>query len=178
MYTVDNLYRGDGLSVFEINVTDLTWLENVDEETDLCLHGKTVAKIGDETFEYNATVSATALYLLKSLTEDHLIHKGNQMLPCCGFSIYANKNQSAVDICGCPNGIDWSIIHIGDDIKILTESGNETVIRLDEYKKSVYSFVDKIEEYYMKSKPRILPKDKVDREGYLAFWNEWHRRRK
>jgi len=164
--------------MFEINATNLTWLENVDEETDLCLHGKAVAKIGDEIFEDDATVSATALYLLKSLTEDHLIHKGNQMLPCCGFSIYANEDKTAVDICGCPNGTDWSIIHVGDDVKIITDSGQETIIGLDEYKISVYSFADKIKEYYEKSTPKVLPKDKVDREGYIVFWNEWHWRRK
>jgi len=163
--------------MFEINVTNLAWLENVNEETDLCLHGKAVAKIGDETFEYDATVSATALYLLKSLTEDHVIHHTNQMLPCCGFSIYANQNMDNVDICGCPNGVDWSVIHVGSDVKITTASGKETMVRLDEYRKSVYSFVDKIEEYYTKSTPKVLPKDKVDREGYIAFWNEWHRHR-
>ena len=51
--------------MFSIDVTDLHWLKDVPEKEDLCLHGHAVAKIGEEVFEYDATVSSTALYLLK-----------------------------------------------------------------------------------------------------------------
>ena len=34
-----------------------------------------------EKFHIDATVSATALYLLKTLTEEHIIYEDNQMLP-------------------------------------------------------------------------------------------------
>ena len=173
------LYSGGVDSVFEIDATDLRWLEGVSENEDLCLHGNAVAKISDEIFEYdNATVSATALYLLKSLTEDH-IQNSVQMLPCCGFNIYASDDMCSCVIVGCPDGIDWSVIHIGDDIiKLVTKSGKETLITLDEYRKTVYSFADKIETYYKKSVRKRLPDDAVNRDGYIAFWNEWHRHRK
>lgn len=42
--------------------------KGVDNSDDICLHGETTVKIGSEIFKYNATVSATALYLLKTLT--------------------------------------------------------------------------------------------------------------
>lgn len=41
-------------------------------------HAHAVARIGDETLEYEATVSATALYLLKSLREDHQAYEEEQ----------------------------------------------------------------------------------------------------
>lgn len=54
--------------------------------------------------------------LLKSLTEDHIIYQDNQMLPCCGFFYLPNEELNNVTICGCLNGIDWSIIHDGEKV--------------------------------------------------------------
>ena len=165
--------------MFEINATDLRWLEGAVEKDDLCLHGNAVARIGDEILAYeDATVSATALYLLKSLTEDH-VRREIQMLPCCGFSMYASDGMNTCVVIGCPNGIDWSVLHEGNDmIKLVTKSGKETRITLDEYQKEVYTFVDGIEAFYRESAPKRLPREKVNRDGYIAFWDEWHRRRK
>lgn len=74
--------------MFKIEVSNLLWInDSEDDPEDLCLHGYVVATIGTEKFKYHATVSATALYLLKSLTEDHIIFMDNQMLPCCGFNV-------------------------------------------------------------------------------------------
>lgn len=164
---------------FSITATNFHWINGKeDDEKDLCLHGHTVVEIGDELFEYDATISATALYLLKSLKEDHIINKEIQMLPCCGNTILLkNDNSNDVFIMGCDNGIDWSIIHQKENVKIITSSGNETIIPIKEYTNEVYKFADLIEDYYKKCKNKILPKNKFDRDGYIAFWNEWHRRR-
>ena len=164
---------------FTITATNFKWINGKeDDEEDLCLHGHEIEKIGDEIFEYDATISATALYLLKSLKEDHIINKEIQMLPCCGHAIWLkNDDTKDVFIMGCGNGIDWSIIHEKENVKIIMASGKETIIPIDEYKKEVYKFADLIENYYKKCKPKILPKDKFDRDSYIAFWNEWHRRR-
>lgn len=148
-------------------------MEDIDEEEDLCLHGTAIATIEQERFEYEATVSSTALYLLKSLKEDHKIYESNQMLPCCGFFMIANENLSKVDICGCPNGIDWSVLHEGDEVVLITNSGNVAKISLEEYKKIVFSFTDKIEAFYKESTPKKIPTDEFGKNGYIAFWNEW-----
>lgn len=165
--------------MFQIDVTGLSWIDGrQDDPEDLCAHGHAVAQIGDETFAYDATVSATALYLLKSLSEDHWMGEGEQFLPCCGFSIYARDDTlSAVDIIGCPNGVDWSVVHDGGLVRLVTPSGRETLVSRDEYQKTVYAFADKVEAFYQSCGPKVLPGDKLDREGYLAFWNEWHRLR-
>lgn len=159
--------------MFSISVSDLHWLEGVNEAEDLCLHGYVVVTIGDECFEYEATVSSTALYLLKSLEEDHRIYESNQMLPCCGFCMIANDDLSKVDICGCPNGVDWSVLHEEDEVVLITESGKATRIPRNEYQKTVFSFADEVESFYRKSIPKSVPKEEFARNGYIAFWNEW-----
>ena len=96
---------------FRIDADIFWWIKNdgADDPDDFCLHGQVFAKIGDELFEYDATVSATGLYLLRTLMENRIIHDDQPMLPCCGHSMYANEDLSAVDIGGCPNGVDWVV---------------------------------------------------------------------
>ena len=163
--------------MFSIDAVDLHWLEGSKEEEDLCLHGKAIAQIGDEHFEYDAAVSSTALYLLKSLTEDHVMGKSNQLLPCCGFSMFPNGDLTEVEICGCQNGIDWSVLHEDGYVVLITESGKKTEISIEEYKQTVFAFADKIENFYKESKEKDLPNDELDRNGYIAFLNEWKARR-
>lgn len=163
---------------FKIEVEGFEWIDgSQDNDDDLCLHGHATAYIGERKLEYDATVSATALYLLKSLTEDHIINEDNQMLPCCGFSMIPDEKLENVTIIGCPNGIDWSVIHKGDSVKLVLEDGTETIIPLSEYEKEVFRFADKVESFYMSCSPKKMPEDEYDRNGYIAFWNEWHRRR-
>jgi len=164
--------------MFKIDATNLRWLEGMNPENDLCLHGNVVVIIGDERLEENsATVSAAALYLLRTLTKDHSRDRENPLIPCCGFSMYADEYMANVDIIGCPNGIVWSVVHVSDGVKITTENSTEITIEIGDYRNIVYSFADKIEDYYLQSSPKVLPNDEYDRDGYIAFWNEWHRRR-
>ena len=165
--------------MFKIDIKDLCWVNGkIDEPDDLCAHGKVVAVIGNETFEFDGTVSSTAIYLLKTLTENHFIGEENQMIPCCGHFIIANETLDNVQISGCDNGVDWSVIHNDDgSIKLVTENGNETTVSFDEYEKTVFNFVDKIEQFYRSCTPKKIPKDNFDKNGYIAFWIEWYRRR-
>lgn len=164
---------------FWIDAEHLEWINgDADDPGDLCLHGEATAVIGEERFTYHCTVSSTALYLLKSLTQDHLIWEDdNQMLPCCGHFVIANDTLTEVAIIGCPNGIDWSVIHEGESVRLITESGRETVVAMEDYRREVFRFSDKIEAYYQACSPKIIQEDAYDRTCYTAFWNEWHRRR-
>ncbi|MCI8479471.1 MAG: hypothetical protein HFG08_01100 [Oscillibacter sp.] len=163
---------------FLVDVTDLYWIDgSADNADDLCLHGHAIVYIGNERLEFDATVSATALYLLKTLTEEHIIHEDNQMLPCCGHFYVPDKNLKNVTISGCGNGIDWTVKHSGRDVILILESGTKITIPLEAYKQEVYKFADKIEDYYKLCSPKNMPSDEFTRNGYIAFWNEWHRRR-
>lgn len=168
------------MGIFKIDAYNLHWIDGFDSKDDpedLCLHGLAVAFIGRKKFTYYSTVSSTALYLLKSLTDDHIINKSdNQMLPCCGFSMFPDGMGNNVRILGCPDGIDWTVKHIGDDIILITDDGTEERISLEEYKKEVFRFADIIEDFYNKCSPKNISDD-YDRKMYNLFWNEWHRRR-
>lgn len=59
------------MNAFSIDVDNFTWICGPEDDTEeLCLHGHVTVKIGKAAMEYDGTVSATALYLLKTLTED------------------------------------------------------------------------------------------------------------
>lgn len=164
---------------FKIDADNLCWIDGSDDNPeDLCLHGHAVAYIGEHKLEYDATVSATALYLLKSLTEDHIIYEENQILPCCGFSCIPNESLDNVDILGCSNGKDWTIKHEKNCVVLILEDGTEERVSVENYREEVFRFADKIEAFYNQCKPKVLPNDAFERDGYIAFWNEWHRRRK
>lgn len=141
------------------------------------MHGHAIVCIGKCKFEYDATISATALYLLKTLTENHIIYTDNQMLPCCGFFMIPNETLDNVTISGCPNGIDWSVIHDGDSIILELEDGTREYVPIIDYRRVVFGFADKIEAFYKSCTPKKVPVDEFARNGYIAFWNEWYRRR-
>ena len=163
---------------FKINAYDFHWINGwKDDPEDLCLHGHEEVMIGNRKLEYDTTVSASALYFLKSVTEDHIINEELQMLPCCGHFLIPNEDLSEVCISGCNKGIDWTVLHQAECVEIILEDGETTLIDPDEYKKEVFSFADKVERFYLSSSPKKLPEDEFDKNGYLAFWNEWHRRR-
>lgn len=166
------------MGVFSINATDFEWIDRTkDDPEDLCLHGRAVVHIGSKTLECWATVSATALYLLKTLTEDHILGADNQMLPCCGFSMFPDETLDNVTIIGCPRGIDWSVLHNGDTVILELEDGTREYVSIEDYRKEVFRFADKIEAFYGFCTPKKIPDEQFDRNGYIAFWNEWHRRR-
>ncbi|UOE39147.1 hypothetical protein [Chryseobacterium oryzae] len=97
---------------FEFKLLSLYWLGNMNEELDLCAHGKLFVKIGDEIIcdenTSEITVSSTALYLMRTLEENYKKDDyASQLLPCCGFNFFAeNENDDFVNIVGCPSGID------------------------------------------------------------------------
>lgn len=165
--------------MFYIDADDFCWINGgFDDPKDLCLHGSAEAVIGDETFKYNCTVSSTVLYLLKSLTQDHIIYKENQMLPCCGHSLFINDDRKTVEVIRCSNGIDWSVIHKDGEIMLVTESGNEVFVDYEDYKRQVFEFADKVEAFYNSCKPKDLSEcDNYDKTAYKIFWQEWHYRR-
>lgn len=164
----------------QIQLSDLYWIQNTDDPDDLCAHGNVLVKIDDEVIidkeqGLEVTVSATALYLMRTLEEDYTPGDfGSQLLPCCGHFIIADEVNDFVTICGCPSGIDWIILHINEhQIKHIFESGHEVVIEKEQYIKQVLNFADAVADFYKISQPKRIPEDDFDRKGYLTFWKEW-----
>ena len=106
---------------FALSAGDFCWINGeADDPEDLCLHGHAVARIAGETVEFDCAVSAAALYLLKSLTEDHLLGRPGQeqFFPCCGFFCVADETGENVEIVGCDNGADWTLRHEGENVRL------------------------------------------------------------
>lgn len=167
------------MEIFKIDVDEFEWIGGAkDDPQDLCLHGRVTVHIGDTVLEDIGTVSATALYLLKTLTEDKVMACHDiQMIPCCGHFLIANEDLTEVQISSCDTGTDWTTLHDGDCIKIILPSGQEEKVSLADYKEEVFRFADKVEAFYNSCTPKEIPEDEFRRNGYIAFWNEWHRRR-
>lgn len=155
---------------FSIIFTNFCWIDNrADDPQDLCLHGDITVRIEDKDLSYtDCCVSASALQMLRSLTEDHEVTPGEQMLPCCGF-MYESSKPNRVDISGCDNGIDYSVSHKDDSIIIKTQDGMSYMIFFQTYRNEVIAFAKAVESFYHSCSPKILPTDSYERNGYLAF---------
>lgn len=162
------------MGVFKIEADKFEWIgATADDPQDLCLHGHVTVQFGDTILEDHGTVSATALYLLKTLTEDKLMAEHDiQMLPCCGHTLIANDDLSEVAISGCDTGTDWSTIHDGDTVRFILPTGQEEVVSLREYQYEVLDFAKKVKRFYDACMPKEIPENEFDRNGYTAFWNE------
>ena len=167
------------MGTFKIDGDNFEWIGGVkDDPQDLCLHGHVTVHVGDTVLEDIGTVSATALYLLKTLTEDKIMaYHDIQMIPCCGHFIIANQDLTEVQISGCDTGTDWSTVHDGENVKIILPSGQEELIPFTVYKEEVFRFADKVEDFYKACTPKVIPADEFERNGYITFWKEWRRRR-
>lgn len=162
---------------------DFHWIDenNPDDKEDLCLRGRLFIRIGNEIlsdFESgNWTLSATSLFLLRTLKMDYKPDDfENLLIPCCGHFIVAEENKPLL-VLGCPNGIEWTIQHTNNGfVKHISQNGTETTITEEEYRKIVLDFADKVERFYTDN-PRTLPKDEFDLQGYNGFWEEWKKLR-
>jgi len=82
----------------------------------------------------------------------------------------ANEDGDSVEIMGCPNGIDWTIKHLeNNQVKHISEKGNEAIINKKEYQKLVIEFVDEIEAFYQKSEAKEIPNDEFDEKDTKHF---------
>ena len=166
------------MGTFKIKADEFQWINGAaDDPQDLCLHGHITARFGDTVLEDYGTVSATALYLLKTLSEDKIMAPYDiQMIPCCGHFLIANNDLTEVQISGCDTGTDWSTVHEGNAVRLILPSGQEEVVTLREYQYEVLEFAKKVKRFYDSCTPKEIPEDEFDRNGYTAFWNEWQRR--
>ncbi len=166
---------------FSISITDHRWiLDNPDDPHDLCSHGTVSVRLGSRVLaEDECTTSAGGLKLLRSLTEDHPLGECNgQIIPHCGHGMYLQEGSRDVLLLGCNAGIDFGVHHDGDVVVLEMENGERIVLDRGEYEWAVLEFVDAVERFYARCSSKKLPDDKVDRQGYKAFWKEWKRRKR
>jgi hypothetical protein len=164
---------------------NLCWLKGApDEPADLCAHGQVEFRVGgdilmDPAKSLEVTVSAAALYLLRTLSRSHTKAKqvGDNLFPCCGFAMFDTPGELDVLIVGCPEGADFEVLHVdgGAGIRIQADDGRAWQLTQAEWHAAVFKFADLVAELYARSTPKRPSAD--DTAGFKAFTSEWERRR-
>ena len=139
----------------ELYATDLHFLGDTpkDRVHDYCVHGKVVFKIdacnlSNEDSDW--CVSASAYRFLRSIFDNHFTGADEQMIPCCGHFLIPSQNKTCVTIIGCPNGIDFDIIHEDNNIIIRTQDGTTYTVTFNDYKAAVLSYANQIQDFIIK----------------------------
>lgn len=164
-----------------ISADNLTWLNTNDDcPGDLCAHSTvqfSVKGLDIVTPTDEWTVNASVIYLLRTLERNHTKDApvGEHLFPCCGFSMYGVHDSNDVLIVGCPNGIDATIEHIDDQIRITAESGESRIVEKSQWTDAVLQFSNSVREFYDASAEKI-PGDDVTRDGFETMILEWERR--
>ena len=74
--------------MFTLEILDKYWLPGMPEEEDLCLHGEVRVRIGDDVLQDHVCLSASAINLLRTLTEDRGLNPHAQALAGTGHSMF------------------------------------------------------------------------------------------
>src|SRR5579883_2977322 len=166
---------------------NLRWIGGaVDDPKDLCVHGDVEFRIGNDvlldptTGGKDLTVSAAALYLLRTLSLPHSKDApvGDHLFPCCGFAMSDVPGQEDVSVCGCLNGEDFEVLHDigGRGVVVRASEGREWRVAWPGGRAAVFSFADRVSEFYAACSPK-QPSDEKDSSGLRKFTAEWCRRR-
>jgi hypothetical protein len=171
------------MGLIVLRPTSLHWInDSSDNPSDLCAHSSVEFRIeGDKLIspsDGDWTVSAAALYLLRTLSQPHKKADGigDQLFPCCGYGIFEVDGQDDVLIFGCNSGIDFEVVQIGDEVLLTAEDGTEYRVTLADWRAAVCQFSDAVRAFYEASSPKE-PEDDAERKAFQKFVAEWSRRR-
>lgn len=168
--------------MLSIEPLGLAWLPGLPPERDTCAHGGFVirragAVLVDES-RASWTLSAAALYLLRSLSADHAGWNTTEcMFPCCAFSMYAEDDGARVTIVGCPGGYDARVKHVSGGVILELPPADPLRVGMDEWRRAVVEFADRIDAFHAACAPKRL-EDPSDQAGFAAFRSEWARLRR
>jgi hypothetical protein len=165
-----------------IEPVGLRWLYN-EEPTDLCAHGGfRVLLDGEVVFEQGTeddglTLSTGALHLLRTIERDYEpgSEVSGQLVPCCGHWMVFDQDLNEVVNSPCPNGIDWTVLHVGNSVKIRMSDKAPLVVDKEEWKRAVHDFSAQVRAFYFADPPRVAD-DAMDTEWHPHFLDEWNRR--
>lgn len=161
-----------------IRPTRLHWIKDdgADDPDDFCAHSPVEMLVAGARWispdDGDWAVSASALLLLRSVFSDHPgdMKSEEHIFPCCGHSMFPMED-GRVFICGCPNGIDLSIVHDGGDVTLGLGDRSHSLTSAA-WGGVALSFASQVKAFYDCSEPKNLCNGS-DREGYLAMLAEW-----
>lgn len=166
-----------------LEVHDLQWINgSPDDPKDQCAHGRVQFEVNNTTFvqldDGLWTVSASALYLLRTLTEEHTRENSvadGFLFPCCGFDAWLIGSRFKVVCMGCLDGIDVEITHSNGFVTISNTTFSESITS-SAWRDVVISFAAKVRHFYLTSTPKVAVEDELGTPGWAAFWQEWDER--
>ena len=163
----------------ELEPKDLHWLVDDDPSQDLCAHGGVYLKINDAVISEGSdsewTVSAASYYLLKTAWSDHKPGLDNQLIPCCGHSMVKTDDvEDGLVIIGCPNGIDWEIKHVADNVIHRFDDGTTQAVTEDEWRLAVSAFSRQVLDFFVTAGPKKC--EPAEREAFEFFMSQWQAR--
>lgn len=164
-------------SNIELYTKELHFLGETEEDKrhDLCLHGKVTLKVNGTVFAdgVECCLSASALRFLRSLRQEHEVGNDEQLFPCCGNMLIPSDDGKTVTVIGCPNGIDFSVLHNENIIILVLPGVGQVSVEYSEYKTAVLSYAKTILDFIENSPKRIF-KDGYEKAGYAAFLTEFN----
>ncbi|NQV27001.1 MAG: hypothetical protein HQ518_21840 [Rhodopirellula sp.] len=163
--------------------TRLHWVkdDDADDPCDLCAHSPVRFEVNGETLvgpeDGGFTASATAIYLLRTLEQDHTQETpvGEHLFPCCGH-VMLDTGGDDVLICGCPNGTNFDVVHHNDTVCITSTDGRSHSVAREEWRHATNAFTDLVRKFYDNSLPKTPPDDE-EATGFARMMTEWKRRR-
>ena len=168
-------------TMIHLSLSDLGWLDGrPDDHNDRCAHGRVCLEV-DGTFlmrpEDGAwTVSASALFLLRTLTDDHTpdepVAEASQLFPCCGFNVAEGSDRYPGLCFGCPTGIDVWVQHADGQVT-LTRGNLQATIPFRDWVRAVHAFADDVTRLYAESAPKAAPDNAAEANAWATFWTEW-----
>lgn len=162
--------------------TNLHWIDSESAAADLCAHSPVDFRIGNSILvkpdDGDWTVSAAALYLLRTLSRQHTKQEPitEYLFPCCGNGIFEIEGQDDVQIVGCNSGIDFEVVRTGHEVILNAKDGKAYRIAFSDWKKAVGEFSDSVRAFYESSSSKV-PEDECEKRGYCKFLSEWSCRR-
>ena len=159
--------------------TNLHWINgSTDDPADLCAHGGVELEIGSDVLVQggNWTLSAAALYLLRTLSRPHTKSEPitEFLFPCCGHGMFDVEGQDDVLILGCNSGVDLEVVRNGNEFLLTAADGRQHRVTAADWTRAVCEFSDAVQAFYAGASPKE-PADDID--GFQKFLSEWSRRR-
>ena len=142
--------------MIEISLQSVSWLNTPnDSPEDKCAHGRVRFSVNGAVLVHPTdewTVSAAAIYLLRTLQSDHTDAHPlcEHLFPCCGHTMIDDGNED-VAILGCCNGVNLAIQRTNDSVTISNAEGNCFSVPYDEYAEAVRHFSSAVRAFYDKS---------------------------
>jgi hypothetical protein len=159
--------------------TRMHWIrdDGSDDSYDLCVHSPVRFEIDSHVLirpeDGDWAVSTSALYLLRTLTDDRAMRHGDfddQVFPHCGH-VFAQNGDDPVFFIGCSTGIDLASQRVECSVRLQLSNGAEAKAPMAEWREAVIAFARTVNSFYEGSTPKIA-EDPSDASAFVAFTRE------